>query len=172
MSDVQSASAMSFAPPLSPVTPHDPSDSASSHSGLGYCCYGKDDVTRQCQYWCQCGFVREDLREDSQTGMESNYLFEPPLLRWPSPKPIESVQTRQDATDALFQPSLERSGDSPGTTPVVTVIIPKVKSEYHAQNDGVSAIRNTTREFQRGQRATRRGDYGGFRSRGRGGRRS
>lgn len=136
---------------------------------MGYCYYGKDDVTRQCQYWCQCGLVREDLREDSQTGMESNYLFDPPLLPWPCPKPLESVRTRQDATDVLFQPSLERSGDS-ATPAVVTVIIPRVKTGYYIRNNGVSTTRNMTHDFQRGRRTTGRGGYRGFRSRGRGGR--
>jgi len=164
-----SASTMSLAPPSPPITPRDPSDSA-SHSGLRYCYYPKDDVTRQCQYWCQCGLVREDLREDSQTGLESNYLFDPLLLRWPSPKPIESVQTRQDATDVLFQPSLERSGDPASTVAVVSVIIPRVKTEYYIRNNGVSTTRDMTRDIERGRRATGRGGYGGFRSWGRGGR--
>jgi len=119
---------MSYAPPSLPITPRDPSDSASSYSGLGYFYYVKDDVTHQCHYWCQCNLVYEDLREDSQTGIESNYLFDPPLQRWPSPKPVESAQTRQDATDVLFQPSLARSGDSAATAAVVTVIIPKVRT--------------------------------------------
>jgi hypothetical protein len=159
MSDVQSASTTSsgLAPPSPPITPRDPSDSASSQSGLAYCYYGKDDVTHQCQYWCQCGLVRDDLREDSQTGMESNYLFDPPLLLWPSPKPVESIQTRQDATDVLFQPSLEQSGDSAGTAAVVTVIIPRVKTEYYIRNNGVSTTGNTTHDFQRGRRAAGRG---------------
>ena len=161
---------MSLAPPSLPITPRDPFDLVSSHSGLGHCYYGKDDVTRQCQYWCQCGLVREDLREDSQTVMESNYLFDPHLLRWPSPKPVESVQTRQDATDVLLQPSLERSGDSAGTPAEITVIIPRVKAEYYIRNNGVSTTRNTTHDFQRGRRATGRGGYRGFRWRGRGGR--
>jgi hypothetical protein len=163
--NVQSASTMFLAPPSPPITPRDPSDS--SHSGLGYWYYGKDDVAHQCHYRCQCGLVREDLREDSQTGMESNYLFEP--LRLPSPKPVESVQTRQDATDVLFQPSLERSGDSVGTAVVVTVIIPRVKTQYYIRNNGVSTPRDITHDLQRGRRAGR-GGYGGFRSRGRGGR--
>lgn len=158
MSDIQSSSTMSLAPLLPPITPYDPPDSASSHSGLD-CYYGKDDVT--CQ--CQCGLVREDLREDSQTGMESNYLFDPPFLRLSSPKPVESVQTRQDATDVLFQPSLERSGDSAGTGAVVTVIIPRVKAEYYIQNNDISTTRSTTHDVQRA-------DYGDFRSRGRDGR--
>jgi hypothetical protein len=155
MSDVQSASTMSsgLAPPSPPITPRDPSDSSSSHSGLGYCHYGKDDVTHQ----CQCGLVRDDLREDSQTGIESNYLFDSPLPRWPSPKPVESVQTRQDATDVLFQPSQEQSGDSAGTAAVVTVIIPRVKIEYYIRNNGVSTTGNTAHDFQRGQRAAGRG---------------
>jgi hypothetical protein len=157
---------MSLAPLLPPITPRDPSDSASSHSGLGYCYHGKDDVTRQ----CQCGLVREDLREDSQTGMESNYLFDPPFLRLPSPKPVESVQTRQDATDVLFQSSFERAGDSASTAAAVTVIIPGVKAEYYIRNSGVSTTTNTTHDFQRGGRATGRGGYRGFRSWGRGGR--
>ena len=132
---------MSLAPPSPPITPRGPSDSASSHSGLGYCYCGKDDVTRQ------CGLVCEDLREDSQTGMESNYLFDPPLLRLPSPKPV-GVQTRQDATDVLFQPSLERSEDSAGTAAVVTVILPRVKAEYYIRNNGVFNTRNTTHDFE------------------------
>ncbi|KAF8492854.1 hypothetical protein F5888DRAFT_882735 [Russula emetica] len=61
-----SASTMSLAPPSPPITPRDPSDSA-SHSGLRYCYYPKDDVTRQCQYWCQCGLVREDLPNRKRT---------------------------------------------------------------------------------------------------------
>lgn len=170
MSDIQSSSTMSLAPLLPSITLRDTSDSASPHSDLGYCHYGKDDVTCQCQYWCQCDQVREDLREDSQTRIQSNYLFDPPLLRLPSPKPVESVQTRQDATDVLFQPSLERSGDSASTAAVFTVIIPRVKTEYYIRNNGVSTIRNTTHDFQRGRYATGRGGYGGFRSRGRGGR--
>jgi hypothetical protein len=157
MSDSQSASIMSLAPPSPPITLRDPSDPAFSHSGLGYCYYSKDGVTRQCQYWCQCGLVREDLREDFQTGMESNYLFDPPLLRWPSPEPVESVQTRQDATDLLLQPPLERSGDSASTAVVVTVILPRVKTECYIRNNGVSTTRNTTHDFQRGRRATGRG---------------
>lgn len=140
MSDVQSASTISLESPSLPVTPRDPSDSVSLHSGLRsrYCYYGEDDVTRQ------CGLVREDLREDSQTGTESNYLFDPPLLRWPSPKPVESVQTCQDATDVLFQPSFERSGESTSTGIIITVIIPRMKVEYYTRNDGVSTTRNTT----------------------------
>lgn len=158
---------MSLAPHSPPITPRDPFDTASSHSGLGYCYYDKDDVTCQCrQYWCQCGLVREYLREDSQTGMEANYLFDPPLLLWPSPKPLESVQTRQDATDVLFRPSLERPGDSPDTPAVLTVIIPRVKTEYYIRNNGVSTPRNMTHDIQQGRRATRRGGYRGFRSRG------
>lgn len=164
------ASTMSLAPPSPPITPRDPFDPASSHSSSGYCFYGKDDMTCQCQYWCRCGLVREDLREDSQTGMESNYLFDPHLLRWPSPKPVESVQTRQDATDVLFQPSLERSGDSAGTAAAVTVVIPRVNTESYIRNNGVSTTGNTTHDFQRGRRGTGRGGYRGFRSRGRGGR--
>jgi hypothetical protein len=165
--DVQTTSAVPFAPPSPPITPtRCSSDSAFSHPGLGYCYYGNDATSQsECQY--QYGLVRED----SQTGIESNYLFDTPLLRWPSPKPVESVQTRQDATDVLFPPCLERSGDSAGTA-VITVIIPG-KAKYCARNDGVST-RNTTHEFQRGRHFTGRGGHRGFqrgfRSRGRGGR--
>ena len=146
MLDVQSAS------PLPPITPRDP---ASSHSGLRYCYYVKDDVTRQCQYWCQCGPVREE----SQTGMESNYLFDPLLLRCPSPEPVDSVQTRQDATDVLLQPSLERLGGC--TAAAVTIILPRVKTEHYIRNDGASTITtgNTTHDSQRGRRANGRGSY-------------
>ena len=143
MSDIQS-STMSFTTLLPPITSCDPSDSASS--ALGYCYYDKGDVTHQCQYWCQCGIVHEDLREDSQTRMESNYLFEPPPLRLPSPKPIESVQTRQDATDVLFQSSLEQSGDSAGTAVVVTVVIPKVKTELKTAYLQLETRRTTSKE--------------------------
>ena len=152
---------MFIAPHSPPITPRDPSDSASSHSDLGYHYYGKDAVTHQCQYWCRCGLVHEDLREDSQTGMESNYLFDP-LLRWPSPKPVES-QTRQDATDVLFQPFLERSGDSASTAAAITIIIPRVKTEYYIRNNGVSTTRNMSHDLQRGQRANVRAVDGGFR---------
>jgi hypothetical protein len=161
MPHVQSASAMTLALPSPPITPRDPSNSA-SHSDSGYCYYGKEDVTCRCQYWCWCGLVREDLREDSQTGMESNYLFDP-LLRWPSPKPVESVQTRQDATDVLFHPCLERSGDPASTAAAISVIIPRVKTEYYIRNNGVSTTRDMTHDIQRGWRATGRGGYGGFR---------
>ena len=161
--NVQSASTRFLAPPSPPITPCDPSDPTSSHSGLRYYYYyGKDDVSHQCHYWCQCGLVREDLREDSQTGMESNYLFEPPLLRLPSPKPV-SVQTRQDATDVLFQ----QSGDV-GTAGAITVIIPRVKTQYYIRNNGVSTARDVTHDYQKGRRATGRGGRGGFRSQGRG----
>jgi hypothetical protein len=162
--NVQSASTRFLAPPSPPITPRDPFDPASSHSGLEYYYYGKDDVTHQCHYWCQCGLVREDLREDSQTGMESNYLFEPPLLRLPSPKPV-SVQTRQDAADVLFQ----QSGDV-GAAAAITVVIPRVMTQYYIRNNGVSTTRDITHDFQRGRRATGRGGRGGFRSQGRGGR--
>ena len=142
MSDVQPASTlMSLAPPSPPMTPRGPSDSGSSHSGLEYCYYGEDDVNRQCSLVC------EDLREDPQTGKESKYLFDPPLLRLPSPEPVE-IQTRQDATDVLFQPPPERPGDSAGTTSVFTVTIPRVKAEYYIRNNGVSTTRNTTHDFE------------------------
>jgi hypothetical protein len=134
---------MTSTPVLSPITPRDPSDSASD-SALGYYYYVKGD---ECQ--CQCGLVREDLREDSQTRMESNYLFDPPFLRLPSPKPVE-VQTRQDATDVLFQPSLEGSGDSVGTAVVFTVIIPRVKAEYYIRDNGVSTTSEMTHDFEVG----------------------
>lgn len=151
---------MFFAPPSPPITPRYSSDSASPHSGFAYC---SDDATHQCECWYG-GLVRED----SQTSMESNYLFEPPL-RWPSPQPVESAETRQDATDVLFQPSLVLSGDNAGS-PVITVnvIIPKAKTERaenRALNDGVS-IGDSTGEFQRGRHATGRGGYRGFRKRG------
>lgn len=149
MSDIQSSSTISLAPLLPPITPRDLSDSVSSHSGLGYCYHSKDDVTHQ----YQCSPVRDDLRENSQTSMESNYLFEPPFLRLPSPKPVESVQTRQDATDVLFQ--------SASTAAAVTVIIPRVKAEHYIRN---TPTRNTTDDFRIGGRATGRGGSGGSRS--------
>jgi hypothetical protein len=157
-------SAVSFAPPSPPITPHYSSDSISPHSGLGYCYYGHDDVTCQCECCYQCGLVNEDI----QTGMESNYLFDPPpLFRWPSPRPVDT-QTRQDAADVLFPPSLERSGDSAGTT-VITVVIPEAKAVDYAQDGGISTS-NMTREFQRDRYVTGRGGYRDFHWRGRDGR--
>jgi hypothetical protein len=160
--DVQPTSALSYAPPSPPITPRYSSDSAFSHPGLRHCYYG-NDATRQCECQYQYGLVRED----SQTGLESNYLFDTPLPRWPSPKPMESAQTGQDATDVLFQPS----GVSAGTA-VIRVVIP-AKTEYYFQNDGVCTL-NTTHEYQRGRHVTgrggHRGSHNGFRSRGRGGR--
>jgi hypothetical protein len=100
--------------------------------------------------------------------MESDYLFDfPPLFRWPSPKPVDT-QTRQDATDVLFQPSLERSGDSAGAI-VITVVIPEAKTMDCAQDGGITTS-NTTREFQRDRHITGQGGYRDFPWRGRGGR--
>lgn len=166
-SDVQPTSTVSYAPPSPPITPtRYSSDSAFSHPGVGHCYYGNATSQSECQY--QYGLVRED----SQTGIESNYLFDPPILRWPSPKPVESVQTRQDATDVLFPQFLEQSGDSAGTT-VITVILPG-KKEQCSRNDGVSTT-DTTHEIQKGRQFIGRGGHRGFprgfRSRGRGGRR-
>jgi len=63
--------------------------------------------------------------ENSQTGVQATYLFNPPLRWGMTPTvtliPVESAQTREDATDVLFDLSLEKTGDS-GNPP-----IPKVK---------------------------------------------
>jgi len=92
--------------------------------------------------------------------MESDYLFDPPLPRWPSPKPVESAQTRQDATDVLFQPSLVRLGNTACTAAVVAVIIPKAETENDNGNDGVvvesATVGDTARKFKKGRRATGR----------------
>lgn len=96
--------------------------------------------------------------------MEVNYLFDPPIRSAPEPIALplaESAQTREDATDVLFEPSLERSGGSTGA------LIPRVKichapTVYYARNGSIS---RNTREPYRG-----RGRGRGFRWRGRVGR--
>jgi hypothetical protein len=126
-SDAQPASAVSFVPPLTPMTPLHGSVPGS---------FEYSDV------WGPC--------EDLQTSRESDYLFDPPQ-RWsvvPVLTPVESAQTRQDAADVLFEPPLERSGGSAGTA------IPKVKICHvraptdHAWDIGVCRI---THEPQRGR---------------------
>jgi len=90
-------SAVSFASPLTPLH-------GSSLLALGY-----SDLCGAC--------------EDYQTSRESDYLFDPPQ-RWTTVRtltPVESVQTREDAANVLFEPLHERSGDPAGT------VIPQVK---------------------------------------------
>ncbi|KAI0246620.1 hypothetical protein BJV78DRAFT_123887 [Lactifluus subvellereus] len=129
-----------FPLPSPPITPR---DSNAPHLGHGDAC---------------------GLYEGCQTSMEANYLFDPPirsvseLIALPL---VESAQTREDATDVLFEPSLERSGDSTGA------VVPRVKichapTIYYSRNGGVS---RNTREPYRGSGRGR-----GFRWRGRGGR--
>lgn len=132
---------MSFTPPLKLIAPQGGRVSPS----LGY-----GDV---------CG-----LHEDAQTSRQSDYLFDPPPrgVTVPAPTSVESAQTREDAVALLFEPPLERSGDSAGT------VIPKVKvchvrlPKNHPQNVGVS---RSTHGPQRG-RVLGRGPHW----RGRGGR--
>ena len=88
---------MSFASPLTPLR-------GSSPLALGY-----SDLCGAC--------------EDHQTSRESDYLFDPPQ-RWTTVRaltPVESVQTREDAADVLFEPPHERAGGSAGT------VIPQLK---------------------------------------------
>ena len=114
---------MSFAPPLKPIALQ--GGRASLH--LGY-----DDVC--------------SLHEDPQTSRQPDYLFDPhppPLARGVTvlaSMSVESAQTREDAVDVLFEPPLERSGDSESAG----TVIPKVKichvrlPKNHPRNVGIS----------------------------------
>ncbi|KAH9973360.1 hypothetical protein BGW80DRAFT_1310350 [Lactifluus volemus] len=115
-------------------------------------------ITPQFRHGDSCGVC-----EDYQTSMEANYLFDPPLRSAPgviSLPLVESAQTREDATDVLFEPSLERSVN-------LGAVIPRVKiyhapTVYYSRNGGI--YRNI-REPHRG-----RGPGRGSRWRGRGSR--
>jgi hypothetical protein len=146
-----SAAMCIVAPPSPPITPR---RTTSPPSGYG------DGFSSIC--------------EDLQTGMESNYLFDPPL-RWTTvptrtPLPLEErAQTCEIATDVLF----ERSGGGgccTSTGPVIMIpITPKVKichaaPEGRAPKNGVSRTTINAHESQR-----ERGRGGGRCRRGRGG---
>jgi hypothetical protein len=96
--------------------------------------------------------------------MEANYLFDAPLRSESgliALSLVESAQTREDATDVLFGPSLEQSGDPTGA------VIPRVKIYhapigYYSRNGGIS--RNMREPH------TSRGRGRSFRWRGRGSR--
>ncbi|KAH9984064.1 hypothetical protein BJV74DRAFT_589174 [Russula compacta] len=164
-----------YAPPSPPITPRD-----STCPPLGY---GYDDRE-------DCGLLCD--MEDWQTSMESDYLFEAPLLRWltvPVLTPLleegEGAQTRQDATDLLFlEPSLGRSPEGGPPSSSDGIDIPKVKIchaaapthiHHHSRNGGVSVVSGEMREpepAQRAQRGRNRSRGRGPRWYGRGGRRS
>lgn len=156
-----------YAPPSPPITPR---DLTCPPLGYGYASSLLCDM------------------EDWQTSMESDYLFEAPLLRWltvPAPAPLlEGAQTRQDTTDLLFlEPSLGRSsvGGAPSSSDGID--IPKVKichaaaptHAQHSRNGDISIVSGETREpetepAQRAQRGRGRSRGRGFRRYRRGGR--
>ncbi|KAI0275478.1 hypothetical protein BC834DRAFT_853070 [Gloeopeniophorella convolvens] len=114
-----------YAPPSPPITPR-----GSASPQLFYGPYSNEDI---------------------QTGMEATYLFDPPR-RYATilvpPPPSESIQTREDATDALFDAPLPRSQ----SIPVVNVKIGS--STKHPEDDGAP---KTTHEPQKRGRGRGRG---------------